>query len=339
MCIWCGGQKQRNPSTDFYRAECLLTPDQWGKILEEVKDLGTRQIIFSGGGETLLSQVKIRPVLDKANSIDLETMIYTNGRTLCDLNQDLLDSVLNSAWLRISMHAATPEIYSRIINRPLEANDLKVVLNGIKKIVALKNQRGKRLKIGIGIVLQELNYAEVADMAKLCSDLEMDFLDVRVDCIGATKKLLSYQYEEMLESLRELRSRIENGQLGFSVSFADDLLIAMDKWEKMELTQPKRCLISVVRPAIDPFGIVGACDSIGEPYTRSKSPREYVLGQISDGCNFSDIMRSAAGKELGIYCKFCMPRQISLNALLEKLIDDYRIGIESFDQPFCFGVS
>ncbi len=336
MCIWCGGQKQRNPVADFYGAERLLTPDQWCKILEEVKGLGTRQIIFSGGGETLLSQAKIKPVLDKANSIGLETMIYTNGRTLCGLNQELLDSVLSSTWLRISIHAATPEIYSRLINRSLGANDLEAVLNGIRKIVALKKQRGERLKVGIGIVLQELNYAEVAGVAKLCSDLEIDFLDVRVDCIGVTRELSSYQYEEMLESLRELRSQIENGQLGFSVSFADDLLIAMDKWGEMELTQPKRCLIPVIRPAIDPFGIVGACDSIGEPYTRSKSPREYVLGQISDGCNFSDIMRSAAGKELGIHCKFCMPGQISLNALLEKLADDYQIGIEPSDQPFCF---
>lgn len=339
MCIWCGGQKQKNPIADFYRAECLLTSDQWCKILEEVKGLGTRQIIFSGGGETLLSQAKIKPVLDKANSIGLETMIYTNGRTLCDLNQALLDSVLSSTWLRISMHAATPEIYSRIISRPLGANDLETVLNGIKKIVDLKKQRGERLKVGIGIVLQELNYAEVAGMAKLCSDLEIDFLDVRVDCIGVTKELSNYQYEEMLESLRELRSQIENGQLSFSVSFADDLLIAMGKWGKMKLTQPKRCLIPVVRPAIDPFGIVGACDSIGEPYTRSKSPREYVLGQISDGCSFSDVMRSVARKELGIHCKFCMPGQISLNALLEKLVDNYRIGIEPSEQPFCFGIS
>jgi len=338
MCIWCGGQKQRNPIADFYGAERLLTSDQWCKILEEVKGLGTRQVIFSGGGETLLSQAKIKPVLDKANSIGLETMIYTNGRTLYDLNQELLDSILSSTWLRISMHAATPEIYSRLINRPLGANDLEAVLSGIRKIIALKKQQGERLKVGIGIVLQELNYAEIDGMAKLCCDLEIDFLDVRVDCIGVTKELSSYQYDEMLGSLRELRSRIENGQLDFNVSFADDLLIAMDKWGEIELTQPKRCLIPVVRPAIDPFGIVGACDSIGEPYTRSKSPREYVLGQISDGCNFSDIMRSVAGKELGIHCKFCMPGQISLNALLEKLVDDFRIGIKPADQPFCFEV-
>lgn len=339
MCIWCGGQKQKNPIADFYGAERLLTSDQWSKTLEEVRDLGTRQIIFSGGGETLLSQAKIKPVLDKANSVGLETMIYTNGRTLCDLNQELLDSILSSTWLRISMHAVTPEIYSRLINRPLGANDLEAVLNGIRKIIALKKQRGGRLKVGIGIVLQELNYAEVADMAKLCSDLKIDFLDVRVDCIGITRELSNYQYDYMLESLRELRSRINNDQLGFSASFADDLLIAMDKWGEMELTQPKRCLIPVVRPAIDPFGIVGACDSIGEPYTRSKSPREYVLGQISDDCSFSDVMRTAAGKDLGIHCKFCMPGQISLNALLEKLVDDYRIGIKPIDQPFCFGIS
>lgn len=336
MCIWCGGQNQMTPIADFYGAERLLTVDKWCEILEETKGLGTQQIIFSGGGETLLSQTKVKPILDKANSIGFETMIYTNGRTLCDADPALLDSILSSTWLRISLHAATPEIYSRLISRPLGANDLESVLDGIRKIVSIKKQRGKKLKIGIGVVLQELNYAEVANIARLCSDLEIDFLDMRVDCIGVTKKLSEYQHEQMLGSLRELRASVENGQSKFSVSFADDLLIAMDKWKKMELTQPKRCLIPVVRPAIDPFGIVGACDSIGEPYTRSKSPREYVLGQVSDGRNFTDIMRSAAGKEFGIRCKFCMPGQISLNALLEKLVDDFRIGIEPANQPFCF---
>ncbi|MBU1178432.1 radical SAM protein [Patescibacteria group bacterium] len=339
MCIWCGGQKQTTSIADFYGAERLLTTDQWCGILEEVKGLGTHQIIFSGGGETLFSQAKVKPVLDKANSIGLETMIYTNGRTLYDADPALLDSILSSTWLRVSLHAATPEIYSRLINRPLGANDLGSVLDGIRKIVSLNKQRRGKLKVGIGIVLQELNYAEVAKIAKLCSDLEVDFLDVRVDCIGVTKKLSEYQYEQMLEGLRELRTSVEAGQSGFSASFADDLLIAMDQWKGMELTQPKRCLIPVVRPAIDPFGIVGACDSIGEPYTRSKSPREYVLGQMSNGCSFVDIMRSAAGKELGIRCKFCMPGQISLNALLEKLVDDFRIGIEPTSQPFCFDAS
>lgn len=339
MCIWCGGENKIDPISHFYKTEKLLTVNKWFKILEEAKNLGTKQVVFSGGGETLLSQTMIKSVLDKANSIGLETMIYTNGRTLYNVNQTLLNSILNSTWLRISLHSATPEIYSKIINRPLKANDLEFVLNGIHKIVSLNKQTKGKLKIGIGIVLQELNYTEITNITKLCSNLKIDFLDIRVDCIGVTKKLSKYQYEQMLESLRELRTNVEAGQLEFKISFADDLLIAMDQWTQIELTRPKRCLIPLIRPAIDPFGIVGSCDSIGEPYTRSKSPIEYTLGQINDGCSFVDIMRNTAGTELGIKCKFCMPGQISLNALLEKLLDDFRIGIKPYNQPFCFNIS
>ncbi|MFA6918870.1 MAG: radical SAM protein [Patescibacteria group bacterium] len=339
MCIWCGGQKQNAPITNFYGAERLLTVNQWCGILDEAKSLGTKQIILSGGGETLLAQDKIRPVIDKANSLGLETMIYTNGRTLGDVNPALLDSILDSTWLRISLHAATPEIYSRLINRPLGANDLESVMDGIRKIVSRKKQRGGKLRVGIGIVLQELNYAEMAKVSDLCSDLGVDFLDVRVDCIGVTRKLSEHQYGHMLSSLRELRVSVESGQSEFKVSFADDLLIAMDQWQDMKLTRPKKCLIPIVRPAIDPFGIVGACDSIGEPYTRSKSPQEYILGQIDDNQSFTDIMRGSADKKLGVHCQFCMPGQISLNALLEKLVDDFGICIEPADQPFCFNVT
>lgn len=339
MCIWCGGQKKKTPISDFYGKEQLLTVDKWLEILDEAKSLGTVQIIFSGGGETLFTPTKVKPILDKANSAGFETMIYTNGRMLCDADSALLDSILSSTWLRVSLHAATPEIYSKLINRPLGANDLKFVLLGMRRVIDLKKARGGILKVGIGVVLQESNYAEVAKISKLCSDLCVDFLDVRVDCIGITHKLSKHQYGHMLSSLRELRDSAENGLIGFNVSFSDDLLIAMDRWTRVELTRPSRCLIPVVRPAIDPFGVVGACDSIGEPYTRSKSPREYVLGHVGDGCSFTSIMRNSASKELGVHCKFCMPGQISLNALLEKLVEDLRMGINPADQPFCFNAN
>lgn len=339
MCIWCGGQKNNSSIAGFYGSEKLISANRWCEILDEARDLGTRQIIFSGGGETLLSQAKIKKVLDRANSIGFETMIYTNGRTLCDDDSTLLDSILDSTWLRISLHAATPEIYSRLVNRPLGANDLEFVLDGIRRITILKKKRKAKLKIGIGVVLQEKNYSEVLEISRLCSDLEIDFLDLRVDCIGVTEKLSKYQHEQMLADLGELRANVENSQLSFNASFADDLLMQMDKWEEMELTKPRNCLISAVRPAIDPFGIVGSCDSIGEPYTRSKSPREYVLGQISNNFSFLDIMRGSAGKKFGIRCKYCMPGQLSLNALLEKLIDDFKNGINPSDQPLCFSTN
>lgn len=336
MCIWCGGLKQAQSIADYYGSDHLLETGQWREILEEAKGLGTGQIIFSGGGETLLAQAKVKEVLDKANSLDLETMIYTNGRMLNEIGQDLLDSILNSSWLRISLHAATPEIYSRLVNRPLGANDLEHVIMGVRKIMELKSKARAKLKVGFGVVLQEANFGEMRKIVSLCSDLEIDFLDIRVDCIGATEALTAYQLEQMHGDLRDLRSDIEKGAIKFSVTFADDLLIAMDQWKNLELTKPKRCLIPTVRPAIDPFGVVGACDSIGEPYTRSKSPREYVLGRISSDCSFSDIMRTASSRQLGVKCNYCMPGQISLNALLEKLVDDLKHGIKPDEQPFCF---
>ena len=336
MCLWCGGNNQLNSIFDFYKSKKLLTADDWCLILEEARKLGTRQIIFSGGGETLLSQTKIKPVLDKANSLGFETMIYTNGRMLAEINAELFNSLLNSNWLRISLHAVTPKIYAELVNRPLSGNDLNFVTKGIEKIVRANKEQRRELKIGIGVVLQQLNYLELQNITKLCSDLNIDFLDVRVDCIGITQALSNDQYNQTLEDLRALREDSESGLLNFKVSFADDLLIKMDNWPKVELTRPKECLIPVIRPAIDPFGVVGACDSIGEPFIRSKSPKEYILGNINQNCSFSDIMRNTAGKKLGVNCPYCMPGQIALNALMEKIIDDFQIGIKPWDQPFCF---
>lgn len=337
MCIWCGGQ---DPKKGLLKSEekNLLIVNDWKNILNEAKSLGTQQIILSGGGETLLAQNKIKPVLDKANALGFKTIIYSNGRTLHEMEPLLINSILDSTWLRISLHTATPETYAKITNQPVGSNDLEFVVNGIKRVIKLRNNRRKKLKVGIGLVLQELNCAEIPNIIKLCSSLKVDFLDLRVDCIGITKKLTEDQVKKMLSDLKNIRNAAENKQISFDVSFADDLLIMMDQWKKTQLTQPKRCLIPLVRPAIDPYGIVGACASIGEPFTRSKSPQEYILGRVGNNySSFTDIMRSVAGKKLDIRCKFCMPGQISLNALLEKFIDDLKIGIYPEFQPFCFG--
>lgn len=165
--------------------------------------------------------------------------------------------------------------------------------------------------------------------------MSVDFLDIRVDCIGITNELSPSQKELMFKNLRWLREETEKKHLGFAVSFADDLIIAMDCWQGLELTKPTNCRIPLIRPAIDPYGVVAACDSIGEPYTRSQSPKEYVLGEISADRGFKDIMLTS-NKKLGILCPHCMPGQISLNALIEKVLSDTEIGFGPSTQPFFF---
>jgi molybdenum cofactor biosynthesis enzyme MoaA len=323
MCIWCGG---KNFSVqDFYGNIPLLKTKQWFDLLEEAKSLGVEQLIFSGGGEPLHDRKKFEAVLRKANDLGFRTMIYTNGRLLFDLPYSAMETILRSSWLRISVHSTDPDAYAKVTGRPRKANDLAMVLNGIKRLNEAKKKNGSNLKLGIGTVLQEANYSEVTAIHRLAMDLEVDFLDLRFDCIGAKNNLNKNQKQQMFVDIQKIRDMTS----GPRISIADDLTREMDGWKETKIDKPCTCRIPYVRPAIDPYGIVGACDSIGEPYTRSRSPQEYVLGSLQTE-SFAEILRRSQEKTLPLTCKFCMPGQISINAFLDKILDDSKyIKLES----------
>ena len=335
MCLWSGGGKftARQMKTDAGKS--LLSTERWINLLAEAKDLGVRRVIISGGGEPLLDEKKFSGVTEAAKRLGIETMIYTNGRLLTKLSEKAMDAILSADWLRISMHAATPEVYTKLINRPLGRRDLEFVSRGIERLVTMKTVHRSSLHIGIGVVIQEVNFDQIPMLAKFAEQSGVNFLDIRGDCIGISETLSPVQLETVFRDLRDVRDRSMNYALPFKLTIADDLLLQMERWQEMALTPPHRCWIPVLRPAIDPYGTVCACDSIGEPYTRSISPDVYVFGSYH-AMPLQSLLASALRKPLGIWCKHCMPGQLALNALFEKIVADYQLGILPRDQPYFF---
>ena len=188
MCLW--HVKERA----LYHKEVnqkVLDVSKWNEILSQAKEMGTRTIIFSGGGEPLLRS-DIFEIINYAKSLNLFTMIYTNGSRLTELplNSPLYESILYSDWLRVSLHATTNERYSKLVKVPQENEPLSRVLRGIERLKIERDKLGLPLQLGIGFVIQAANYDEVEKVATLANDLGMDFLNFRVDCIDRQLILL-----------------------------------------------------------------------------------------------------------------------------------------------------
>lgn len=334
MCLWHVNSKA---SYDQVTEKRLLDVNDWKQILTQTKEMGTETVIFSGGGEPLLRRDSAE-IIEHGNRIGLSTMIYTNGSMLNNLSSDsdLYKALLRSDWLRVSLHAASEERYSQLVKIPQKYLPFTRVINGIKRLKDERDSRGLPLRLGIGFVIQSLNYDQVEDITNIAHNLDLDFLNLRVDCIDITEKLTQDQETELYNKLKKIRDYYDNGNYGkLDVDFADSLIAQMSDSKRLpKITFSSECKVHLYRSAINPYGRVSVCDLAAEPFF---SRDELTLGYVTPGKDYKNVLEQAGGMHFNTkYCDNCMPGQQAINALWYKVLADRRLGINPNDQPLLF---
>lgn len=332
MCLW-HVDNQAKYDTD----KDILSVEEWKDVLDQASEGGTGVVIFSGGGEPLLRS-DTGEVIEHANKRGLYTMIYTNGSNLEKLPQNgkLYQSILNSNWLRVSLHATDEERYADLVHLPRKTKPLSRVILGIKRLIRDRDELGKPLQIGVGFVVQHENYDQVLDIVKLSQELGVDMLNIREDCIDITQNLNDQEKGELYNSLKEIRRNIDLGNYGdMSIDFADSMIGPMNNWDRIpNIETSEECKVHLYRSAIDPYGRVATCDLVSEPFFASD---DFTLGYVSDDKNYVQVLEESADKEFdATKCSKCMPGQQAINALWYKVLRDYEDGIEPQEQPLLF---
>ena len=334
MCLWHGQGKGKYA---YSPERQLLSVGNWNEVLDQAKEMGTEVIIFSGGGEPLLRS-NAGEVIDHANKIGLSTMIYVNGSQLESLPEDsqLYQAILDSDWLRVSLHATTDERYASLVQLPKEVKPLSRVIRGIERLKRDRDRLGKPLKIGLGFVAQHDNFDQVYQVAELAKKLGMDLLNIREDCIDITQHLSAGEKKLLYQQLRNIRTGIETGTYGdMDVDFADSMIAPMNGWSRTPHVETSNdCKVHLYRSAIDPFGRVAVCDLVSEPFFATDN---LTLGFISPETDYRMVLGQAAEKQFDArLCTQCMPGQKAINALWFKVLEDARHGINPKDQPLLF---
>ncbi|MDP3994524.1 MAG: radical SAM protein [bacterium] len=334
MCLW---HVKEQALYDTVADRKILDVNDWNEVLSQAKEMGTKTIIFSGGGEPLMRS-NISEIINYAKGLNLFTMIYTNGSRLDNLPSDnpLYKAILHSDWLRVSLHATTNERYSKLVKVPENSEPLPVVLRGLERLRKDKDDLELPLQLGIGFVIQAANYDQVEEMATIANDLKLDFLNFRVDCIDITERLKSNEKTRLYNSLRRVREKLDQGQfIKLKIDFADELIGPMNGWRELPpVGLSGECRVHLYRPAINPFGRMAVCDLTAEPwYSRD----ELTLGYINENNGYEDVIRKSAKKKFSTSnCAKCMPGQKAINALWEKVLKDDALGIGPEDQPLLF---
>ena len=329
MCLWSdkGEWTYRKLRLDNLG---LLNNQEWSRLLREARQLGTKRILFSGGGEPLLKKDFFQ-LIAIAHSVGLRTSLFTNGYSLNRLSEEGWRELLLTDTVRFSIHSPNEHTYDAIVGLP-KTHALKCVSENIREVLRRRTSYGSSTKVGVGFVIQPLNFDEIEQMAEFAKELGVDFLQIRQDEVDVTRNLNGVETEEVARQLNAVRENLLAGRYNnLTIDFSDDLT-ALANGINQETRAVNECLIKNFRPAISPFGLVGPCDLKVEP--RFYDPTR-LIGHLKKR-SIEEIIHEAQNKFIPANCGECMPSGKTGNAIIRKLIADYHLGIPPSEQPFNF---
>ncbi len=336
MCLWRVNNNLKYEQKELEQG--VLSVKQWKDTLKKAKSLGTDTIIFSGGGEPQLRE-ESHEIINYSRSLGQKVLIYTNGTKLYQLyknNSPLYKEFLKSDWLRVSIHAATNKTYSKLVGLNENKNNIDIVKKGIKQLIQDRNRTSSKLKIGINMVIQSANYNEIEKYIDMARELSVDFINLRVDCVNITKTLSKSEERKIYNQLSVIRKNYQQKKYNnMFIDFSDELIAPMNNWQKNKfILQPTSiCRVHQYRSAINPFGKVAVCDLKAEPHYSSD---QFTMGRLTEK-KYDQIIKTSSAKTFpGNKCAACMPGQISINSVYNKLIEDYKSGINPEQQFFYF---
>lgn len=207
-CNFCSYRMEGGLSKELFGTEETINPnrkmptDRAMRLMEECARLGVRAIQFTGGGEPTVHPDHLA-IFDYAQSLDMRTALVTNGVRLDSLN----DAIRSMAWIRVSVDAGSPHTYAR--TRGVSASMWSKVWANVGRLA------GFRGKLGVGFVVTNENYREVAACARLCADHGVD--NMRVGAVFSDRGLKYYHVD-----LAAIRASIEEARaLGVPVDIVD----------------------------------------------------------------------------------------------------------------------
>lgn len=176
---------------------------QWEKlqeIINDLSDIGTKAVTFSGGGEPLFyKNITDALKLVKMRGIDLS--IITNGHFLSGEKAGLLS---DAKWVRISFDAASAKTYSAL--RGIEPSAFDIICKNIKEFAAIKKDY---CELGINFVVNAENAHEIYDAGKLLHGLGVNHIKFTAKMCNEVQSYHQPFKNKVIEQIRRLKSEFE----------------------------------------------------------------------------------------------------------------------------------
>lgn len=328
MCLWSDKDALTYATRDL-RADGLLTLRQWTDQLDQLRGLGTTELVVSGGGESLLNP-DLPAILTHARARGFTTSLYTTGFNFDARRGALWQPVADLNAVRLSIHSPDPATYARIVRLPERVGALDRVGDHLRHLLTMRAARGAGPRVGIGFVLQPGNSEQIEAMADYAAQAGVDHLDLRKDEAEVTDGLTPAQLGEAAAQLRRVRDRAATGGYGLLQVDLGDELVALANGQPAGRPRSSECRIKYLRPTISPYGVLAPCDLKAEPRFAHAA---FTLGIVTRQ-PIGDLVAALPGHLIPDRCAQCMPSSRTGNSAADKLLTDLRHGWPLHHQPF-----
>jgi len=187
--IQSGMHKDMDESSTVETAKAL-------EILDDLKEMGTRAITFSGGGEPLLHK-NITSLMQRAIDNGIDLSIITNGQLL---NGERAEVLSFAKWVRVSIDYTDAEGMNASRNVPLAS--FEAVMQSLRNFAKIK----KSCDLGVNYIVTRYNYKNLVPFARKLKDAGVENIRFSPVYVQGFKEYHQPIAEEVEMQLRECQS-------------------------------------------------------------------------------------------------------------------------------------
>lgn len=216
-CEYCYGATQGNL---FKKQNDITFPkDRLIKYMKDAGEIGVKSIALIGEAEPTLNPY-LYDAIKAGKEAGVDISLATNGILFDDgiKGEEALEYL---TWIRFNLSAADDSGYRRVH----ASKDFEILMEKIKFCVKTKKVKNLAVTIGVQMVVTPTNIDQAIPLAKLCSELEVDYLvlkqcgDTQSNFLGVFKQLSKYK------SFEEIFKEAE--------TYSNENYNVITKWEKL----------------------------------------------------------------------------------------------------------
>ena len=326
-CKWCicGVVSSKN-NKDLLLENKLYSLDNMKKVVENIlkyektsfnyitgknEKFKVENVSFSGiTGEPFFSADSLLYAINELSKNNIKVGVFTNGTLI---KKEMFDSILKMKYILISLDAGNEETYDKIKCQNVKTNYFNNLIKNIESLAKRKEELKSNTDINIGYVINQYNYNQIYEVAKILKKAGVHYLRFKTDIAS----ILNLSSEERNEAKKQIDKAKK--ELCDSYFFIVEIHHVMDSNKKKR--KFKKCFIHYLVANI-------SADAHLYPCNYHPSPNNKSYGPIEKANDFEmlwdNIFNNDLDKQIPDVCpEVCDPFKNRANKVLEVAYEIY----------------
>ncbi|MBX7219577.1 MAG: radical SAM protein [Blastocatellia bacterium] len=221
FCTWCmhggyfGSHKGDDKSLKAFPDSSVMPVDFYRGLVDELFELGTKSMIFSGSGEPFVNP-NLMEFIEYTTQKGIETAVITHGGLLTPEKAKVVAA--NCTWIRISLNAGTAATRKQIH----KVDDFEKVLGNLAYLAEEKRLQGSKVQIGAQIAVSPENQDEIETAVLRVRETGIDYFQVKPVILHPMSSPTQYEKDFYLNTLHQARESKVHETNDFKVFVKED---------------------------------------------------------------------------------------------------------------------